>query len=439
MMKKKTVRLISSIIAAILILAMVISIIAAGLVTAGATEKDDLKQQLNELEDQKSSIRKEIEDIAGQVDEVESVREALQNEISLTKQEIATVTDYINRLQTQIDEKTQQLGVAEQELLKKEELFATRVRTMYEHGGESSYLDVILNATSIANMLSRVDIVTDIMDYDKKVVAEYKAAKEDIRVRRDDLQRTQDEQKNYQENLGYKVDELASSEAQQAALQESLEAYRVEQESEYNRITGDMEEISNKIAEISRREAEEAARKAAEEAARKAAEEAAARQKASAKSSSSSSSSSSGSSDSSYSSYSSYDGTFVWPAPGNSSCSSAYGWRRHPIFGTRKFHAGEDIPAPSGAPIVAAASGTVTTAGWVSGYGNYTVINHGGGVMTAYGHQSAIQVSVGQQVSAGEQIGLVGSTGNSTGPHLHFEVYVNGATQDPKSYSYSGR
>ena len=92
------------------------------------------------------------------------------------------------------------------------------------------------------------------------------------------------------------------------------------------------------------------------------------------------------------------------------------------------------IPAPTGAAIVAAASGTVTTAGWVSGYGNYTVINHGGGVMTAYGHQSAIYVSVGQTVSAGQTIGAVGSTGNSTGPHLHFEVYVNGATQNPMSY-----
>ena len=129
-----------------------------------------------------------------------------------------------------------------------------------------------------------------------------------------------------------------------------------------------------------------------------------------------------------------YSGTFTWPLPGYTNNSSAYGWRVHPIFGTRKFHKGEDIPAPTGTPIVAAASGTVTTAGWVSGYGNYTVINHGGGVMTAYGHQSAIHVSVGQTVTAGQTIGLVGSTGNSTGPHLHFEVYVNGSTQNPMSY-----
>ena len=95
---------------------------------------------------------------------------------------------------------------------------------------------------------------------------------------------------------------------------------------------------------------------------------------------------------------------------------------------------GEDIPAGYGAQILAAASGTVVTAGWVSGYGNYTVIDHGGGLMTAYGHQSSFAVSVGDVVTQGQVIGYVGSTGNSTGPHLHFEVYVNGSTVDPKSY-----
>ena len=220
----------------------------------------------------------------------------------------------------------------------------------------------------------------------------------------------------YQDNLNYKAEELKSSEAQQAALQESLEAYQKEQKAEYERITSEMDTVSDQIAEQSRKEAEAAAK-------------AAAAAKAQKNSSGSSPVTTTGSG-----SATRYSGTFTWPLPGYTVASSRYGWRVHPIYGTRKFHKGEDIPAPTGAAIVAAASGTVTTAGWVSGYGNYTVINHGGGVMTAYGHQSAIYVSVGQTVSAGQTIGAVGSTGNSTGPHLHFEVYVNGATQSPMSY-----
>ena len=129
-----------------------------------------------------------------------------------------------------------------------------------------------------------------------------------------------------------------------------------------------------------------------------------------------------------------YSGTFTWPLPGYTNASSAYGWRTHPIFGTRKFHKGEDIPAPTGVAIVAADGGTIITAGSVSGYGNCVVINHGNGITTLYGHMSSIAVSVGQKVSKGQTIGYVGSTGNSTGPHLHFEVYVNGATQNPMSY-----
>ena len=255
------------------------------------------------------------------------------------------------------------------------------------------------------------------MDDNKKIVAEYTAAKEDIQQKRDDLQATQDEQVQYQENLKYKAEELKSSEEQQKALQKSLQAYQKEQKAEYERITSEMDTVSDQIAEQSRKEAAAAAAAAA-----------------AAKKKGGSSSSSSSSSAGNLSSATLTSGTFTWPLPGYTNNSSAYGWRVHPIFGTRKFHKGEDIPAPTGTPIVAAASGTVTTAGWVSGYGNYTVINHGGGVMTAYGHQSAIRVSVGQTVTAGQTIGLVGSTGNSTGPHLHFEVYVNGSTQNPMSY-----
>lgn len=414
MMKKKTVRLISCIIAGILVAAMVFSMIASGLVYAGAVSSKELKSKLSDLEDQKTSVKAELDSLAGKVDEVAKTRAALQKEIKLTKEEITTVTAYIDRLQDQIDVKTTELDAAIKALDSKKERFSETVRTTYEQG-ETSYLEVLLNASNFSDLLSRLEIVSAIMDDNKKIVAEYTAAKEDIQQKRDDLQATQDEQVQYQENLKYKAEELKSSEEQQKALQQSLQAYQKEQKAEYERITSEMDTVSDQIAEQSRKEAAAAAAAAA-----------AAKKKGGSSSSSTTTTTSSGATR--------YSGTFTWPLPGYTNNSSAYGWRVHPIFGTRKFHKGEDIPAPTGTPIVAAASGTVTTAGWVSGYGNYTVINHGGGVMTAYGHQSAIHVSVGQTVTAGQTIGLVGSTGNSTGPHLHFEVYVNGSTQNPMSY-----
>ena len=390
MMKKSTTRLISCVIAAILVIALLASMLLSSLTFAGAAEDvDELQDKLSSLEDEKAAVKEKIAELTKQANDVEATRAALQSEIDLTKEEISTVEAYIDRLQEQIDVKTTELAAAEEALEQKEEEFALTVRTTYEQG-DSSYLEVLLNSSSFSDLLSRMEIITAIMDDNKKIVAEYTAAKEDIEQKKQELQDTQDDQKEYQENLNYKVDELAASEAEQAALAESLQAYKAESEAEYDRISNEMQDVSNQIAKLS---AQSAAAGGVP-----------------------------------------YSGTFVWPTPSCTTTSSVYGYRVHPIYGTVKFHAGEDIPASYGAEILAAASGTVTTAGWVSGYGNYTVIDHGGGTMTAYGHQSSILVSVGQYVEQGQVIGYVGSTGNSTGPHLHFEVYQNGSTVDPKSF-----
>ena len=391
MMKKSTTRLISCIIAGILVVALLASMLASGIAFAGAAEDaDELQDKLSSLEDEKAAVKKKIAELTKQADDVEATRAALQSEIDLTKEEITTVEAYIERLQGQIDVKTTELAAAEQALEEKEEDFALTVRTTYEQG-DNSYLQVLLNSTSFSDLLSRMEIITAIMNDNKRTVEEYTAAKEDIEQKREELQQTQDSQKEYQKNLSYKVDELAASEAEQAALAESIQAYKAESEAEYDRISNEMQDVSNQIAALSAQAAANG-------------------------------------------SVPMGDGTLIWPTPSCTTNSSAYGWRIHPIYGTRKFHAGEDIPASYGAEILAAASGTVITAGWVSGYGNYTVIDHGGGMMTAYGHQSTIAVSVGQTVTQGQVIGYVGSTGNSTGPHLHFEVYINGATVDPKSF-----
>jgi murein DD-endopeptidase MepM/ murein hydrolase activator NlpD len=113
---------------------------------------------------------------------------------------------------------------------------------------------------------------------------------------------------------------------------------------------------------------------------------------------------------------------------------STFGYRIHPIYGDRRLHAGIDFRAPTGTPLLAAAGGEVVFAGWKSGYGNTTIIDHGGGVATLYAHQSNIGVSVGQDVKRGAVIGYSGATGNVTGPHLHFEVRVNGTPVDPLGY-----
>nr|WP_297274358.1 M23 family metallopeptidase [uncultured Agathobaculum sp.] len=392
MMKKSTTRLISCIIVGILVVALLASMLLTSLTFAGAAEDadaDELQDKLSALEDEKAAVKEKIAELTKQASDVEATRAALQSEIELTKEEISTVEAYIERLQDQIDVKTTELAAAEDALEQKEEAFALTVRTTYEQG-DSSYLEVLLNSSSFSDLLSRMEIITAIMDDNKKVVAEYTAAKEDIEQKKQELEDTQASQKEYQENLSYKVDELAASEAEQAALAESIQAYKAESEAEYDRISNEMQDVSNQIAALS---AQSAASGGVP-----------------------------------------YSGTFVWPTPSCTTTSSVYGYRVHPIYGTVKFHAGEDIPASYGAEILAAASGTVTTAGWVSGYGNYTVIDHGGGTMTAYGHQSSILVSVGQYVEQGQVIGYVGSTGNSTGPHLHFEVYQNGSTVDPKSF-----
>ena len=125
-------------------------------------------------------------------------------------------------------------------------------------------------------------------------------------------------------------------------------------------------------------------------------------------------------------------GRYLWPADG--SPSSPFGYRVHPIFGTLRFHSGLDIAAGGGAPIRAADSGTVIHSGWYGGYGNCLIIDHGGGYSTLYAHCSALYVSYGQAVRQGQTVAAVGSTGYSTGPHLHFEVRINGNPVDPRGF-----
>ena len=416
MMKKKTVRLISGAVAGILVGAMLVSVVASGIVYAGAASSSELKDKLSSLEDQKAEIKKELDSTANKVSDVEKTRAALQKEITLTKEEIETVRRTSSASSSR-STSSPPSSRARRRRSRRRKKISRRPSARPTSRATSAISEVLLNSSSFSDLLNRLDIVSTIMDDNKKIVAEYTAAKEDIQQKRDDLRENAGRagpvsgQPELQ-GRGAQVQRGAAEGASGEPCRLTRRSRRPSTSASRARWTRSATRSPSSRARRLRRPPRLPLRQR-----RRRIPRAAVRSRRPAQ------------------------------APLPVTAARSLGRCRATLLPPADM-AGVSIrftaPASStrartsrrrpAQPSLAAASGTVTTAGWVSGYGNYTVINHGGGVMTAYGHQSAIYVSVGQTVSAGQTIGAVGSTGNSTGPHLHFEVYVNGATQSPMSH-----
>ena len=418
MYHKKRNRVIAAVIAGVLAVLMLGSTIFGALSMAMAASKSELNNRLAEIKSQKAEVEAQLAEYEKQKDNYAGQIGTLNNKINLTEQEIDATQEAIDALTESIEETKANLKQAERELADKQDLFETRIRVMYENG-DTSYMEVVLNSENFGDMLDNIEIVSQIMDYDKGVVAEYTAIRDSIQEMEESLEADRKQQKEYKESLEVEKEGL---EADRADLQAMLA--KIENDSEYaqkvsDQLADEQDEISNEIAELSRKEAEAAARK-----------------RAAASSSSSSSSSRGSSSSSSSSNYSSGgSGSLIWPCPTYTYISSEFGGRVSPITGKwQGGHKGMDIASGKGNPVIAAASGTVVKSYLSSSYGNYIVISHGGGLMTAYAHMTRRLVSVGDTVAAGQQIGTVGSTGNSTGNHLHFEVYENGTAVNPRNY-----
>lgn len=417
MLSKKAVRTIAAVIAIILVMTLAGGSLLSAIGTAQAASVSELKGKISSIDKQRAEIQAVINELEGQINANTKKLQALKTQMSLTQEDIEATETVIVRLADEIETKEEEIVVAQEELDEKTEIFETRMRVMYENGNDISYLDVILGSNSFGEMLSRMEIVSEVMESDKKVVADFKEAKQKLEDAKAVLEQDKADQEEYKGTLESKYDALVTQKQEIQELTDKLESDQAQKEKEDDALEDEQARISDEIAEISRREAE-AAKKAAEEAKKK---------------QQSSSGSSGGSSGGSSSGAAVSASGMVWPAP-SGSAGSGYGWRIHPIYGTRKFHKGTDIPAPGGSPVLAAKAGTVVQSYYSSSYGNYIVISHGGGLMTAYAHLSSRMVSAGASVSAGQQIGKVGSTGNSTGNHLHFEVYINGSTVNPMNY-----
>lgn len=382
----------------LLVCAMLLPLMLTGLSqeAEGVTqyEIDQLEQKKDDIASQKDEVQGRVDELQAEQDNIVAQKLALDEKNELTRQEIVLINEQIDIYEILIEEKSKELDEAiELEEYQKERL-RMRMRAM-EENGSLGYLSFVVQSNSFADLLMRIDNITDIMEHDSALEAQYIAARENTELVKSEYEAVQEQQLLKRDELEQREAQL-EAEIEQAQelivkLEENIDQYR----EEFDKYTAMEQELIDQIAQMLKDlHAQEQALGGGNIAS---------------------------------------TGTYIWPLPGYSP-GSAYGWRMHPIYHEMRFHAGEDIGAPSGTPILAADSGTVILAGVNGGYGNCVMINHGGGRVTLYAHQSTMAVSVGQSVTQGQVIGYVGSTGASTGPHLHFEVHVNGSTTAPKSY-----
>lgn len=353
-------------------------------------EIDAMKEEANSLKQQQEEIQDQLDSLAADRENAMARKTLLEQQINATRAEISSIAAQISKYDELIAQKQTELDEAEAEEQAQYELFCERVRYMEEQG-EVSYWSILFSSKDFADLLDNAMMVEEIMDYDNQVMDQLIALREQIEQDKAELETARQEQQD--------------AKAEQEAAQANLQA----QESEVDAL---LSQISNQEDELEAREAQLRAASDAATAEIAAAERELAAQIANVPS----------------------ESGFLWPLPGRYNLSSLFGSRKHPITGKANNHTGIDIPASSGTSILAAKSGVVTTSTYNNSYGNYVVVSHSDGTSTLYAHMVRRNCSKGDTVSQGQVIGYVGTTGSSTGNHLHFEVRVNGSRVDPINY-----
>lgn len=361
-------------------------------INALKAKKEAIGQQMDEIQARLSGLQSEQTDVLGQRDALNAQKEGAEQEIALVEEEIALY----DRL---VAEKSAELDAARATEQRQLERFRSRVRAMEERG-EYTVLSLIFEAENYAQLLTAIDDISMIMQSDRALADAYEAARREVeRVKAEYEQALSEQQLRQSELEAEKAALLAKIAAAEATLEDLADAI-AEAEAAYEAERQAEAEAARKITELIEQYEAEQRQKEAEERAKQ------------------------------QQSYN-FNGAFGWPVPSKYLITGVYGEDR-----TSHFHAGIDIDGygQDGSPIVASAAGTVILAEYYGGYGNCVIIDHGNGYTTLYGHMSGFAVSVGDSVGAGQTIGYLGSTGNSTGTHCHFEIRINGATVDPEAW-----
>lgn len=350
---------------------------------------EEQKNRRNQIDQRINQLENSIRATRGKQAVTQARIESLDQQIAATEEQLKQVQLELEKAQAEVERLTTDLEIAKNELAWRQELLARRVRAIYENG-QVSYLEVLFSATSFSDFLSRFDRLQQVIAGDRKLVASVTEKKEEV----ERLKAEAEEHRSQVVALRDQVESMKKSlEVQIASKRQELDELRqtesllLEQIEEMERLS---EQTAQMIRELEKQLEKELARQ----------------------------------------------GRLLlrYPLDKEYRITSPYGYRYHPISRSYKLHTGVDIGAWYNTPIYAAESGLVIQAGWYGGYGNAVIILHGNSISTLYGHMAKVTVSAKQRVSKGQLIGYVGSTGYSTGPHLHFEVRRNGEPVDPGEY-----
>ena len=387
------IRLCSAALVALMVLPVLPDAVVLPASAVTQAEINQMKEDAAALKKQRAELQKQLKAIQADKSKALDQKALLEQQINATQAEINNLAAQITQYDQLIAQKETELAATEEKERAQYELFCKRVREMEEQG-EVSYWSILFSSDDFSDLLDNAMMVEEIMDYDNQVMNELIAIREQIEADKTALETARQEQK----------DAKAEQEAAKAELK-----------SQQSQVDALITEISGQESQVKAAEAKLQAAANAADAEIRAAEKELASQIANVPS----------------------ESGFLWPLPGRYNLSSLYGSRKHPVTGKANNHTGIDVPAPSGTSILACKSGVVTTSTYNNSYGNYVVVSHSDGTSTLYAHMSRRNASKGQTVSQGQVIGYVGTTGSSTGNHLHLEIRVNGSRRDPINYFQS--
>lgn len=370
----------------------------------GASAKTSTLQQRIQAEKQKAAaLHAKLHRKKAELNAATVRVQGLQAQLDQTNAAIGQVRSHIGDLSAQerstqrkVDWNTVQLRAAQASFKLHDDALRQRLVDIYENG-DLSYASVLLSARSFSEFVERWTDLQLLISANQAAVRERKAAEEKVAAVEADLERTQmqlDQERTDQERAENQLATLADERRNLVAVADQQRRSVAAQVAEMEDLTAAEEAQLESL--IQQYEAQLASQRKAEGIVGE---------------------------------QPSAPGAFAWPVSGT--ITSPFGWRSNPFGGAPEFHQGLDIAAPTGTTVTAAAAGTVIMAQWYGGYGNYILIDDGGGYSTGYGHLSAFYVSAGQQVKQGQAIGAVGCTGECTGPHVHFEIRINGKPVDP--------